>query len=166
MAEDAARLDRLVNRIRDVVSTFPVGNALNLERLAELGASEELLTKWSLGWPINKDFDCPVDIPNHPSLKEHAKRVSEDWARLEKLGKVVFEPSGSNKPPKLHVNPCAAIVKDRPNPDPSWADDDPRRTKLRIIIDLLRSLVNEHAVSEDVDFSSIEKALNKMKQFW
>ena len=68
---------------------------------------------------------------------------------MENLGKMQFWEPGAERPPGLHVNPCAAVVKDRPGCSPS--DPEELRTKLRIIVDLKRSLVDLHVVEEDVD---------------
>ena len=142
---------RLVDWITGQVALYPKGNCLRLDRFRELGAPREILERWASGWSINETFDEPSTVRNHPSLAQHAERVHKEWARMEKLGKIRFFESGHPKPELLHVNPCAAILKDRPDCDPSWPED--RRTKLRIIVDPLRSGVNAHVCDEGVNFS-------------
>ena len=154
-------MEAVVSGIKSAVKVLPVGNALQLEAMRSLGASPELLERWEFGWPVARDTLVPADAPSHPSLAASAARVSAEWDRLAALGKIVWFAEGAPKPAKLHVNPCAAIVKDRPGADPSLAEE--LRTKLRVIVDLRRGGVNSIAVDEGVDFASLEKVLGLMR---
>jgi hypothetical protein len=159
-----AALSVLIGQIKQKVSTFCKGSPLNFPFLEKMGADPILLKKWKDGWRINVDFECPHHIRNHPSLREHAARVVPEWDRNHELGKFTWFPPDAPKPHKLHVSPCAAILKDRPGADPSASIED--RTKIRIIIDLLRGLVNAHVIDEEVDFATLERALSHLRKDW
>ena len=123
-------------------------------------SSPNIVKKWEEGWRIDEGFSLAADNRNHPSMANAAERVAKDWDRLASLGKIQFFERGAAKPRRLHVNPAAAILKDRPGYDPDLPEE--VRTKLRIIVDLKMGLVNLSTVSEDVDFSSVEKAVDTL----
>ena len=137
-------MDDLRAEIRSEVAAFAwyqgvKGLTLRIDRLKTLGASPQFLDWWRFGRPLDIQPGPVESFTNHPSLRTHLKWAELEWERLERLGKVEFYPKGT-KPTGLHVNPCALLLKLRPDaPDDAPEED---RYKPRLLCDLLRSRIN------------------------
>ena len=111
-------LELLLSEIRFCTSQFSwysgiVGLTSKLDRLKAMAASQQFLDWWEHGRPLDASSHEVKRFKNHPSLDRHADWASTEWDRLHRLGKVEFFPPGQPKPPNLHINPCALLLKER-----------------------------------------------------
>ena len=135
------------------------GLTLRLDRLKALGASAQFLQWWETGRPLNAAIGPQLNIRNHPSVKRHADWAEREWSRLNDLGEISFFPKGC-KPPEVHINPCALLLKERPDADPN----DPRieQYKARLLCDFLRVQINERLPAIAVNYGSVDSAVDML----
>ena len=165
----SSRLARLISEVRFAATqaasrpyTADVrGLRLNLDFLRTAGASDAFLRVWEVGVDLRATPATPRTHRNHPSLGQHSVWAERVWNRLEKLGKVEFFPD-ETCPPRLNVNPCGLILKERPGVDADlekW-----ERFKARLIVDLRRGRVNERLPAVGVAYGSVELAVATLHQ--
>lgn len=138
---------------------------MNFGYLKSIGCDPKYLKVWDEGWKLEPQNRLSDELKNHRSLDEVAERVHREYQRLEAKGKCTLFPPGEPKPDRLHVSPCAAVVTDKvyeaggrvPEQVP-WEE----KTKLRIVLDLLRGGVNKELADVGVNFSSAEKAASML----
>eukprot|EP00959_Pyramimonas_sp_CCMP1952_P161530 3377767-Pyramimonas_sp.AAC.1 len=107
------------------------GLRLNVDFLRAAGAEDELLQRWEHGRPLEIASSLrPQRYDNRPSMPSHAQRAEREWSILERLGKINFFPRGV-RPPGLHDNPCAIILKDKEGVPADRPEEE--RIKSRII---------------------------------
>ena len=166
---DGVRLQYLRDSIEASSSKWPAGTTLDFEFLESVGFDADLLARLRDGikLPLVNENVPVVQLPNHPSLRECSKHASEEWSRLERLGKVRF--LGRTKPHDVFIIPIAGIIKPRQGlenePDLTFL----QRFKLRLIIDLKRGKVNEYVqyARRKLQFGTLEAVVNKMtKSCW
>lgn len=160
-----ARLLKLRHEIRTTVSGFAwhkniKGLTLRADNLRTLGASEHFLDRWENGHALNLAAGAVETHANHKSLATNVAWADVEWSRLEALGKIEFFPPGVC-PPNLHVNPCALLLKERPDTDA--ATPDAERFKARLLCDLLRSHINERLPKLSVNYGTVDLALSRMR---
>ena len=151
---DDQRMDHLRTFIEASTKNWR-GNHINVNFLQELGVDPTILHSIQHGFSLPVSEHLVADFPNHKSLASFAEDASAEWARLERLGKVLFYdhpdgPSASSKPPKpenLHCSPHGAQVKPRILP--------PGTDKSELTFHQL----NKMRITTDLKFSGVNKAL-------
>jgi len=163
-------LEEIKSEILTEVEMWPPGTQLKFNFLKSIDADPNLMEKWILGWPLDPDDRTSQEMKNHRSLDENSDRVHKEYVRLRKKGKVTLFPKGQRKPDRLHVSPCAAVITEKTidTKNRSWEDIPiEEKTKLRIVLDLLRGRVNERLTAMEVDFTCSERAAKLMsKDCW
>jgi hypothetical protein len=157
------RLENLRSLIRQTNDTMGWwqgvrGLTLRFDFLKQCGAAPEFLQTWRNGISLGAAAAPPANIPNHPSVAQHSSWATAEWSRLEALGKVRFF---SSKPPTLHVNPCALLLKPREGVDASAAEQE--RFKARLILDLRRGRVNERMPQVSVSYGTVDHAVSMLQ---
>ena len=137
------------------------GLYLNIVKLSSLGADSVFLDWWEYGRPLEAMPMNPTTSPNYRSLLANPTWAEKEWSRLEGLGKVEFFPRGA-EPPGLNVNPCARLLKHRPEAPTDAPKED--RYKARLICDLSTGHVNSLLPHWDVHYGSIDLAISRMTQ--
>jgi len=116
------------------------GLTLRFDFLEACGVAPEFLRIWRHGQAIGASGASASHSRNHPSCYEHEPWVEHAFDRLDTAGKIQLFAPGQARPPNLNVNPCALILKLRPD-----TADDVRaldRFKARLIVDLRRGRIN------------------------
>ena len=99
---------------------------LNFEKLESLGASGYFLHQWLHGYELGFSDRTAKIFKNHRSLRLNEGAAAREWVRLEKKGKVVFYPTGEDRPRGLNVNPCALLLKPRKDVGDDAPEEQPR----------------------------------------
>jgi hypothetical protein len=167
---DEQRWDYLRSVIDSATSSWKPGCTSDFEFLQEVGFDPHSLQQLRTGFhlPLVDGQVEVTDMKNHPSFTECQLHASEEWRRLEALGKVVFHGRDSAgrpiRPAGLHVIPIGGVVKERKNCEhmESFLD----RFKLRLIIDLKKGRVNSLIDWDQrkLSFGTLEQCIARLKK--
>ena len=128
------------------------GLFLNLDFLQVWGADHKLLNMMEYGVDLEVRALKPKFRKNHPSLTKNAEAAHEEWRRQSDEGKVTW--LGRVRPEQLNVNPCALILTAREDGS----------VKSRLILDLLKGLVNERVRKWSVSYGTVELATSRLQR--